>query len=244
MNTYLDRAQVLIDLERWTQAGDELRRELTERPGNPLAHRLLALCLACQDSLSEARAEVEEAIRLQPDSDHAHQILGWILVKQRRYPEAEKAYREAIRLNPQGSHHFFMLSNLCALTGEWSASENIAREGLRINPDDVNCANALAVALVEKKELKEAQAVLDAAIAQDPENSGSHVNRGWFYMRQFNIAKSLEHFHEAARIDPENNEAHEYITYIRYHRIASLGILLLIIGAFVVRYIVQLTTGR
>lgn len=208
-----------------------------------MAHRSLSLCLAWQDRLLEAQTEAEEAIRLQPDDDYAQRVLGWILAKQGRYQEAEKSFREAIRLNPREPNNFSLLSNLYALRDGWSESADIAREGLRIDPDSVDCANDLAMALLGMERPAEAQAVLNTVMSRDPENCRSHINQGWIHLKQLNIAKTLQHFHEAARIEPENTEVHEFITTIRTGRIVVSTIALLIIVAFAIRYIVQLMVG-
>ncbi len=43
------------------------RQAIRGRPDEPFLHTVLAMTLAAQDRLEEARAEVAEAIRLRPD---------------------------------------------------------------------------------------------------------------------------------------------------------------------------------
>lgn len=238
MSTYLQQAQVLIDLKRWVQAAEALRRELAECPGNPLAHRLLALSLAWQGHLSEARTAAQEAIRLQPDNDYAHQILGWIFFKEGHYSDAEKEYWEAIRLNPRESHHFSMLAHVCGKKGSWSSCAFVAREGLRINPNDSACASNLAAALINTNRPKEAEAVLAAAMKRDPENCWFHFNQGVIDLNESKLTKSLQHFREAARLDPENKDTHRYIKQVEEMQISTILIVVSLILGMVILLLV------
>ena len=72
---------------------EAIRRALAEQPHDPQAHALLGLCLAKQEKLPEAQAEVEQAITLAPDWDHAHYCRSVVLQERRRYADAEAAAR-------------------------------------------------------------------------------------------------------------------------------------------------------
>lgn len=211
MSVHFERALVLINLGRPAQAEEELRRVLVEQPRNSIVHRLLAWCLAQQSHLPQARAEAEEAIRLQPDSDYAHQTLGWILIQQHCWKEAEDALREAVRLNPRDAEHFFMLAYYFSQRKRWRDCEETARQGLRIDAQHCNCANTLAEALLHLNRPHEAQRVLKAVMAKDPENAWTHFTQGFLYQEQDKLEKALYHFREAARINPSNTDAHKAI---------------------------------
>ena len=67
MNVPPTRAILLYQDGRYADAEQELRRALAEAPQDFTSHALLGLCLARQEKLPEAQAEVEQAIVLAPD---------------------------------------------------------------------------------------------------------------------------------------------------------------------------------
>ncbi|MGH7226237.1 MAG: tetratricopeptide repeat protein, partial [Gemmataceae bacterium] len=108
-------------------------------------------------------------------------------------------------------------------------------------------ANTLAKALIETNRPKQAQAILDAAMSRDPENCWSHMNQGWIYLTQNKTGESLQHFHEAARINPENTEAHGYIKYLRGKRLEQatrLVLLAILVILFLIKCLVTLIQDR
>lgn len=218
MSQHLERARILLDLKRPAQAEQEVRRELAVRPENPEAHRLLARSLFEQGRLAEAQAELQETIRLQPDCDYAHRLHGCILTAQgsyqpARYQLAEQAIREALRLNPYDSYHFYSLAYLFHQQERWSECADAARDGLRIDPDNLCCANLLAKVLIEMKRGEEAQEILTAVMAKNPEDAWSHTNQGWLCLNQKKPTEALQHFREAARLDPETPKLHRCFNF-------------------------------
>ncbi|MFM7921460.1 MAG: tetratricopeptide repeat protein, partial [Planctomycetaceae bacterium] len=66
MNVHMQRAQLLIQQDRYELAEPELRLALAEDSNNSLAHTLLAVCLRHQERFEEATAEVRLAIAADP----------------------------------------------------------------------------------------------------------------------------------------------------------------------------------
>jgi tetratricopeptide (TPR) repeat protein len=71
----------------------------------------------------------------------------------------------------------------------------------------VNCTNCRAEALVQLGRRGEAGEALETALAEDPEDSHTHANKGWALLHAGQPKQALEHFKEALRIDPENEWA-------------------------------------
>jgi hypothetical protein len=57
----------------------------------------------------------------------------------------------------------------------------------------------------------EAGLTIDAALANDPENSVTHANQGWTLLHAGDHKRALEHFRESLRLDPENEWARQGI---------------------------------
>jgi len=78
-----------------------------------------------------------------------------------------------------------------------------------LDPEHAGCLNLRAMAEVKLGRKAQAAATIEAALARDPENAGTHANRGWTYLEESDPGRALEHFREALRLDPENEWARE-----------------------------------
>ena len=78
----IQRARLLLEQDRHTQAGELLRGALAMNPDNSEAHGMLALCLMQdRDQLTEATHEAQQAIHLDPDDPFGYYIQALVLDK-------------------------------------------------------------------------------------------------------------------------------------------------------------------
>lgn len=211
MSAHLDRAQILLEQSRFELAEKELRLELAEDPDHPLAHALLALCLARAKNFKSALSEAKLAIHLGPDLAFSHYVLASVLDDQERYAEAETAVQEALRLDPEDPDYFAMLSQIKLNQRQWPEALEAAERGLQLDSEHVSCTNLRAIALVKLNRKEEAGATIATALRRDPENAISHANQGWTLLQRHEPEKAMEHFREALRLDPELDWAREGI---------------------------------
>ncbi|MBD2743774.1 tetratricopeptide repeat protein [Coleofasciculus sp. FACHB-1120] len=203
MGIHLERARLLIEQSRYEMAEQELRQELAMEPDSAIAHTLLALCLNHRQMYPEATQMAQRAIRLAPDWGYAHYVLAYILCDYNQLLEAETVLKEALRLSPDNPSYFALLSRIRYNQQLWHSALEAATQGLVVDPEDVECLNYRAMCLMQLGRLPEAQAVIESAIALDPEYAGSYANRGWILLAQGGYpAKALECFREALRLQP------------------------------------------
>ena len=202
MGAHLQRAQVLLEQSRHDLAADELRQELAADPDNPLAHSLLALCLAKHEDFRRATEEAEAAVHLAPDMPFAHYALGSVLHDRNYFAEAENAVVEAIRLDPESADFYALLAGIRYDRRNWPSALDAAETGLRLDPEHVGCNNLRAMALIKLGRQTEASDTLKTALAREPEDAITHANLGWALLEKSETAKAMEHFREALRLDP------------------------------------------
>ncbi len=211
MSAHLGRAQILLEQSRFELAEKELRIELADDPDHPLAHALLALCLARAKNFKEAMSEAKLAIHLGPDLAFGHYVLASVLDDQECYNEAEDAVQEALRLDPEDPDYFAMLSQIKLNQRRWPEALEAAERGLQLDSEHVSCTNLRAIALVKLNRKEEAGATIATALAREPENAISHANQGWTLLQRNESEKAMEHFREALRLNPELDWAREGI---------------------------------
>jgi tetratricopeptide (TPR) repeat protein len=220
------RAMLLLEQSRPELAEPELRRHLTESPDDPMAHALLALCLAGREQLAEGTQEAEEAIRLAPDLAFAHYALASVLDERNRYDEAETSVREAIRLDPEEPNYHALLGQLHLNRRWWQDALDAANTGLALDPEHASSLNLRAMAEVKLGRGEDAAQTIDTALSRDPENPVTHANQGWALLHRGAHQEALEHFRESLRLDPTQEWAREGLVQALKARFPLYGLLL------------------
>jgi tetratricopeptide (TPR) repeat protein len=176
----------------WENSGTLFRHALQVTGGNYLAeHNLGVYLLERPDSLAEAIAHLEQAVRLNPDSVRARSDLGNALSRvPDRLEEAIGEYRAALRLDPDSPIPHNNLGNTLAEAGRREEAIAEYQTALRLKPD-----------------YAEARANLAAALAASPDSAERHYNLGVTLSREGRNAEAVAEFEAALRLKPNYAEA-------------------------------------
>ncbi|MCI0388463.1 MAG: tetratricopeptide repeat protein [Acidobacteria bacterium] len=207
MSTHIERARLLIQQSRYELATKELQKALAADPDDPIAHALMAVCLAEQKKFDQAYGEARQASTLAPELPYAQYVLAYVRYRQDFLPEAEQAINNAIQLDSWDADHFALLAQIKFQQRKWRDALEAAEKGLEIEAEHLACANLRAMALNRLGREDEAGQALEDALAQDPENALTHANQGWTALQRGEAKKALEHFRESLRLDPTNDWA-------------------------------------
>lgn len=207
MNVHMQRAQLLIQQDRYELAEPELRLALAEDSNNSLAHTLLAVCLRHQERFEEATAEVRLAIAADPLEAGGYSELAMIMLDRNRLPEARSAIREALRLEPWESEHFGILAAIEARDNQWKACLTAAEQGLEQDPDDFSCSNLRSMALMSLGQRELAAEAAASVLQRTPNDPLAHANEGWRQLHLREPEKALLSFQESLRLNPESEYA-------------------------------------
>jgi tetratricopeptide (TPR) repeat protein len=208
MGDHFERAQLLFEQSRYELCERALRQELAERPGNPMAHALLGLCLSATHQ-GGALEQVREAIHQAPDLAFVHYALADVLHDREELDGAAEAVREALRLDPAMPNYHGLQAGIEFKRGRWAESLAAAERGLAIDAGHVGCANLRALALVQLRRTEEAGATIESALARDPDHAVTHANQGWALLHRGDSAGALYHFREALRLDADFEAARQ-----------------------------------
>jgi Flp pilus assembly protein TadD len=100
-----------------------------------------------------------------PLTAQQHNDLGVAYEEKGDFALAEKEYEKAIKKNQDWVIPYLNLGHLYYRQNRLDQAERALREGLRVKGDHPDLLNNLAWVLMEKGHLKEAQALIDKAIA-------------------------------------------------------------------------------
>ncbi|MGH9754608.1 MAG: tetratricopeptide repeat protein [Blastocatellia bacterium] len=207
MSTHIERARLLIHQSRYELATKELQKALAADPDDPVAHALMAVCLAEQKKFDQAYGEARQAATLAPDLPYTQYVLAYVRFQQDFLLEAEQSINKALQLDPWDADHFALLAQIKYQQKKWRDALEAAESGLEVEAEHLTCANLRAMALNQLGRGDEAGQTLEDALARDPENAFTHANQGWTALQRGEARKALEHFREALRLDPTNDWA-------------------------------------
>lgn len=209
MTPNLQRGLLLYEQSRFELAEPEFRQSLAANPQDAYTRALLGLTLSHQERFQEAENEIAEALKSDPDFAFVHYARATILYHRRRFEDVEKAIAQAIMLDPENADYRGLQAHNFLTQRKWKLALEAAEIGLQLDPEHVGCTNFRAIALVKLGRKGEAGAVIDAALARNPENSITHANQGWTLLEAGKPKEALEHFRESLRLDPENEWARQ-----------------------------------
>lgn len=202
MSQHLQRAQLLMNQQRYELAEEQLRLALADEENRGFTHGLLALCLLERERFDDAQEHAQQAIHEAPDESFSFYVLGRVLLERNRLAESEPVVRDAIRLNPYDADNFALLAEIARRGYRWSECLAATEEGLAQDPDNEWCINLRAMALVKLGRRDEAGQSIDAALQHNPEDGFTHANQGWTLLHDGQPQKAMEHFREALRLEP------------------------------------------
>ncbi|SNR34607.1 tetratricopeptide repeat protein [Puniceibacterium sediminis] len=140
--------------------------------------------------------------------------LGDVMRLLERYDEAVTSYTAAIDTfdSPDQAQWFLYYARGIAneRLSNWDASESDFRKALELNPEQPQVLNYLGYSLVEKKEkLDEALAMIERAVAAQPDQGYIVDSLGWALFRLGRYEDSVGHMEHAAElmaVDPVVND--------------------------------------
>lgn len=206
-NPAIERSRQLIDLKRYSEAETQLVHVLASEPNHIEALILMSVCMSSQEKYKEAKSFIKSAVALQPDYDYALFLYALYSFQTDDLNEAQKHLSSAISFNPQEAEYFGLMALILAQKKDWSKSLNAANQGLGINAENLTCLNARSTALFKLNRKEDAFKTISEALNQDPENDATHTNLGWGVLEKGSPANALEHFREALKINPQNQNA-------------------------------------
>ena len=113
MGKHLERAEILLELDKYDLAEKELRQEIVENPDSDLAHGSLARCLINQRKLGADTLQiVEYALSLNPENDWLHYLLAVYWHMSGDFNRAQTAIGVSIELEPNSSLYFDTLARI------------------------------------------------------------------------------------------------------------------------------------
>jgi tetratricopeptide (TPR) repeat protein len=203
----LERANILLQQNRISDAEAQIRKALEQEPRNSHALAMLSRCYLSTRQYERAIDTIRDAISLAPNEGFYFYLLGFAQYKINQNFAAIQTLQKAIQLNPYAGEYFGLLAFLFIDERRFEEALSKANEGLALEADNITCLNARATALNKLRRTGDAIVSMNAALAQDPENEVTHNTVGWNLLERGRNNDAQNHFMEALRINPDYSGA-------------------------------------
>jgi Flp pilus assembly protein TadD len=211
-STFETRRQIAAELVArgdWQPAFayvDQLHREQGD---DPRVLVLRATIYRERALLSEAEADLREAVRLAPELASARAALGIVLDLQKRPADAEEQHRLAVKLEPRNPVTLNNLGFSLFLHGKVKDAISYYEQAARLSPTTRRTRTNLGFAYAARGDLQRA--------AREFEMGGTpaeaKINLGFAYERRGDMANAYDLYTEAARLDPHSQRARSNLAH-------------------------------
>jgi TolB-like protein/Flp pilus assembly protein TadD len=157
----------------WAEAEKEYRRAIELNPSYAPAHQYYGYCLAEQERLDEAIAEMTRAHELDPLTPWISTNLAWFYYLARRYEESAAQYLKIIEADPGYANAHYSLGLVYAQKKMFEQAIAETEKARQLDPDKPNILAQLGHIYSVSGKKAEAQRVLDELL--EKEKSG-YVN--------------------------------------------------------------------
>ncbi|MCX7300817.1 MAG: tetratricopeptide repeat protein [Rhodobacterales bacterium] len=166
--------------------------------------------------MDRATEVLMQLARSHPDQPQVQAKLGDFLRRTDRNEEAKAAYTRAIELLGPESQGAWLVYYARGVTehqmDQWPEAEADLRKALELNPNQPQVLNYLGYSLVERGEkLDEALAMIESAVAGDPQNGAIVDSLGWVYFQLGRYDEAVAQLERAAGLEPVDPVVNDHL---------------------------------
>jgi tetratricopeptide (TPR) repeat protein len=204
---YLQRAKALVDVRRYEQALEELQKALGVNPESGSAWLLTLICYTQLQRHGQAIQLAKDMLQQQAEEPLVYYLLALNLASDNSLSEAMEVATRGLSIAPTYTDLLGLLGQMKSVNKEWEEALDYANRALAIEPNHVMALNVRVAALNKLGRKEEMQSSMRDTLAADPNSSYAHSNVGWAHLESREHLQAKEHFTEALRLDPNNNQA-------------------------------------
>jgi tetratricopeptide (TPR) repeat protein len=205
--TRVERAELLLDANRYDEAIAEAGKALTESPDYFPAQLVIARAHLGAGRRFDALQAAERAVALGPESAWAHAVVAQAAMRLHRLDRADRATTEACRLSPHWPFaHYLRMRVLLQVRNLEAAKEEAAQVMALDRGGSLGHVAQGEIALYQQA-WAAAEEAYRRALEQNPENPNALLNYGYALSRQGKDTAAIDAYTEAGRLDPRSNDA-------------------------------------
>jgi tetratricopeptide (TPR) repeat protein len=203
----IQRAQILLQQNRYDEAGTLLKNMLSQDPNNVFVLAMLSQVKLQAENIKEAEELIDSAIGFSPDSAYLFYIKASVSIRKNKYDEAEANLQTALAIDPSEADYFALWASIKLTRKQYAKALKLADEALDRDPENISGLNIRSTALLKLNRKEDSFITIEGALAKDPNNAYTHANYGWGLLEKGDHKKALTHFREALKNNPNLQHA-------------------------------------
>jgi tetratricopeptide (TPR) repeat protein len=182
------QALTLQQQDKFAESLPLLTALVKQAPANADYQASYGVALQQTGKLTEAVAAYDKAIALAPNNAMFHYSLGTARHQMKQYAPAKTAYKKSLALDPTLTD----AKEALAMLEKSSATQSLSD----------------ATKAYQAKDYKKASILINAAIAQDPNNATAHYYKGLILQAQQQPDSAITSYRKASQVDPTFADAY------------------------------------
>jgi tetratricopeptide (TPR) repeat protein len=187
-------ANIYMRGQRYSEAGDVLRKLLAVRPNDAGAHMQLGRILAIAGHNEDAIVELQTALKLAPDDVNVRRDLAEVYVSADKFDEAGKQYRALLAVKPKDAELHARLGKALMKQRQFPEAQQELLAAVQLNPEFGDAYDNLAISANENKNYELAIKALEARAKFVPDNPGSYFLRATTYDHLRDYKRAAENY--------------------------------------------------
>lgn len=221
----------MFQLEEPARAAAAFQRAIDDKLMPDRAGELyfyLSGALTLDKKFDQAREAAEQAARLDPNSPRFAGRVGWVLYQAEQIEEAERAYLELLKKYDDNHQSLdiresvrdarLILSTIAVEQKRIGAAEEFLEQVLDEFPDDIGALNDLGYLWCDQdKHLKRSLAMVQKAVAEEPENMAYRDSLGWALFKLGRYDEAVKELEKAAAMETPDGVIFDHLADA-YHK--------------------------
>ncbi|MGH7177749.1 MAG: tetratricopeptide repeat protein [Tepidisphaeraceae bacterium] len=172
----LDLSELLIEMQRWDEAGEKIRRAIELAPEDAPARCCHGRWLLRRDRLDDAASSLARALALDPACSGAHMHLAAVHLRRGETELARKHLRGELLLNPESPQLLMDLSNLLIDARDFRSASACLRRLVSAQPRNFGAWLNLGVAQFLRGRFADGLSACEQALRLDPRSVMARFN--------------------------------------------------------------------
>jgi len=212
---YFNLGVIYSRMGKSAEAMDAFRSAVKLNDRYPEAHIGLAILHEMNNGYDDAIRSYEKAISIDPANAGVYHHLGMALIRANRYDEAVKVYQTLSKIDPKDPYAYIEWANVYFLLKKPDDAIAVLRSGLGLPVKDADLYTMLGYAYSLKDKVHpEALRFYNMAVELKPDSPIAHFYLGTYYDALNNSELAKSRLREAIRLDPDYDDALNYLGYM------------------------------
>jgi tetratricopeptide (TPR) repeat protein len=208
-------ANILVSLDRPTEAIEHYERALALAPDHAVAHNQLANIFSALNRPEFAIVHYAKTLSIDPNQAKAHNNIGTALQAVGRFEEAASHFQQALAIQPDLAEACNNLGTLCTSRNDLEAAIGYYERALAIDPELAEAHCNLGNALLALHRPNDAVAHHETAIIVKPELARLHHDFGILLQALGRLEEADRAFERAVSLAPGRADFHLALAHSR-----------------------------